>query len=104
MFYLQQKDKRRGWDSNPRDGFKPPTRFPVALLRPTRTPLLKTPPAEFIKQSTVSVTPHEGCGTQRRAARAGNRRLVVCKLLSRVDCTGVEAGAWQALPYLRKGA
>src|ERR687896_617479 len=31
--------KRRGWDSNPRDDLTPPTRFPIALLRPTRTPL-----------------------------------------------------------------
>ncbi len=30
---------RRGWDSNPRDGDKPPTRFRVGLLRPTQTPL-----------------------------------------------------------------
>src|SRR5919199_5909154 len=34
-----RQEKRRGWDSNPRDGSTPPTRFPVALLRPTRTPL-----------------------------------------------------------------
>src|SRR5215210_3996215 len=40
---LQMGEKRRGWDSNPRDGSTPPTRFPIALLRPTRTPLLKTP-------------------------------------------------------------
>src|SRR5215217_8527984 len=33
--------KRRGWDSNPRDDLTPPTRFPIALLRPTRTPLRK---------------------------------------------------------------
>ena len=33
------RKKRRGRDSNPRDGLTPPTRFPVALLRPTRTPL-----------------------------------------------------------------
>ena len=26
--------KRRGWDSNPRGGLTPPTRFPVALLKP----------------------------------------------------------------------
>src|SRR5215213_6442071 len=38
-FARKRKEMRRGWDSNPRDGFKPPTRFPVALLRPTRTPL-----------------------------------------------------------------
>jgi hypothetical protein len=25
---------RRGWDSNPRGGLTPPTRFPVALLKP----------------------------------------------------------------------
>ncbi len=30
---------RRGWDSNPRDGVKPPTRFRVGLLRPAQTPL-----------------------------------------------------------------
>src|SRR5659263_131707 len=30
---------RRGRDSNPRGGYKPPTRFPVAFLRPARTPL-----------------------------------------------------------------
>src|SRR5215208_1115883 len=35
----KQEEKRRGWDSNPRDGLTPPTRFPIALLRPTRTPL-----------------------------------------------------------------
>src|SRR5215210_4706781 len=39
-FTCKQEEKRRGWDSNPRDGLTPPTRFPVALLRPTRTPLL----------------------------------------------------------------
>src|SRR5215204_5303762 len=38
-FCLQTKKKRRGWDSNPRDGLTPPTRLPIALLRPTRTPL-----------------------------------------------------------------
>src|SRR5918993_2788017 len=38
-FTCKTKKKRRGWDSNPRDGLTPPTRFPVALLRPTRTPL-----------------------------------------------------------------
>src|SRR5215211_5594058 len=37
----KQEEKRRGWDSNPRDGSTPPTRFPIALLRPTRTPLRK---------------------------------------------------------------
>ena len=26
--------ERRGWDSNPRGGLTPPTRFPVALLKP----------------------------------------------------------------------
>jgi hypothetical protein len=50
MFLPQMTGKRRGWDSNPRDGLTPPTRFPVALLRPTRTPLLQTP-EEFIKSS-----------------------------------------------------
>ena len=38
-FTCKRREKRRGWDSNPRDGSTPPTRFPVALLRPTRTPL-----------------------------------------------------------------
>jgi hypothetical protein len=33
------KSWRRGRDSNPRGGYKPPTRFPVAFLRPARTPL-----------------------------------------------------------------
>ena len=33
--------ERSEWDSNPRDGFKPPTRFPVVLLRPARTSLQK---------------------------------------------------------------
>src|SRR5215204_6786600 len=33
------RKERRGWDSNPRDDLTPPTRFPIALLRPTRTPL-----------------------------------------------------------------
>ena len=37
----KQSKKRRGWDSNPRDDLTPPTRFPIALLRPTRTPLRK---------------------------------------------------------------
>jgi hypothetical protein len=36
-----KRNERRGWDSNPRDGSTPPTRFPIALLRPTRTPLQK---------------------------------------------------------------
>src|SRR5215217_1574024 len=39
LFTCKTRRKRRGWDSNPRDGSTPPTRFPVALLRPTRTPL-----------------------------------------------------------------
>ncbi len=38
-FTCKQWEKRRGWDSNPRDDLTPPTRFPIALLRPTRTPL-----------------------------------------------------------------
>src|SRR5215213_11765091 len=38
-FPCKQREKRRGWDSNPRDDLTPPTRFPIALLRPTRTPL-----------------------------------------------------------------
>src|ERR671913_1852945 len=38
-FTCKQKEKRRGWDSNPRDDLTPSTRFPIALLRPTRTPL-----------------------------------------------------------------
>ena len=29
-----RRAKRRGWDSNPRGGLTPPTRFPVALLKP----------------------------------------------------------------------
>src|SRR5215212_1120303 len=40
-FPCKQREKRRGWDSNPRDDLTPPTRFPIALLRPTRTPLRK---------------------------------------------------------------
>jgi hypothetical protein len=40
-FTCKRKEKRRGRDSNPRDGLTPPTRFPIALLRPTRTPLRK---------------------------------------------------------------
>jgi hypothetical protein len=38
-FTCKRQKKRRGWDSNPRDDLTPPTRFPIALLRPTRTPL-----------------------------------------------------------------
>src|SRR5918993_3586825 len=38
-FTCKWREKRRGWDSNPRDDLTPPTRFPIALLRPTRTPL-----------------------------------------------------------------
>src|SRR5680860_1791312 len=30
----QATNQRRGWDSNPRGGLAPPTRFPVALLKP----------------------------------------------------------------------
>src|SRR5512140_506398 len=37
---------RRGRDSNPRGGYKPPTRFPVAFLRPARTPLRTDNPHE----------------------------------------------------------
>jgi hypothetical protein len=37
---------RRGRDSNPRGGYKPPTRFPVAFLRPARTPLRTANPDE----------------------------------------------------------
>ena len=40
------KSWRRGRDSNPRGGYKPPTRFPVAFLRPARTPLLTDNPHE----------------------------------------------------------
>src|SRR6187200_835194 len=29
-----QFPERRGWDSNPRGGLTPPTRFPIALLKP----------------------------------------------------------------------
>ena len=29
-----ERPERRGWDSNPRGGLTPPTRFPVALLKP----------------------------------------------------------------------
>src|SRR5215204_2220659 len=43
----EYKKKRRGWDSNPRDGSTPPTRFPVALLRPTRTPLRRCCPVSL---------------------------------------------------------
>src|SRR5215216_2354664 len=49
-FTCKRRKKRRGWDSNPRDGSTPPTRFPIALLRPTRTPLLMTR-EEFTKSS-----------------------------------------------------
>src|SRR5919106_2237549 len=38
-FTCKTRIKRRGWDSNPRDDLTPSTRFPIALLRPTRTPL-----------------------------------------------------------------
>ena len=40
---VYQTSWRRGRDSNPRGGYKPPTRFPVAFLRPARTPLRKYP-------------------------------------------------------------
>ena len=40
------KSWRRGRDSNPRGGYKPPTRFPVAFLRPARTPLRTDNPHE----------------------------------------------------------
>ena len=43
---LSEGGWRRGRDSNPRGGYKPPTRFPVAFLRPTRTPLLTDNPHE----------------------------------------------------------
>src|SRR5215204_1779080 len=42
--------KRRGWDSNPRDDLTPPTRFPIALLRPTRTPLRRRRTGVYQKQ------------------------------------------------------
>jgi hypothetical protein len=29
-FTCKQKEKRRGWDSNPRDDLTPPTRFPIS--------------------------------------------------------------------------
>src|SRR5918993_850646 len=38
-FTCKWREKRGGGDSNPRDDLTPPTRFPIALLRPTRTPL-----------------------------------------------------------------
>ncbi len=36
---LPLEQRRSGRDSNPRDGVLPPTRFPVVLLKPSRTPL-----------------------------------------------------------------
>ena len=58
-FYLANGEKkRRGWDSNPRDGFTPPTRFPVALLRPTRTPLRTT--QKFIRRWKTPVSARVG--------------------------------------------
>src|SRR5215211_158686 len=50
-----RRKKRRGWDSNPRDGSTPSTRFPVALLRPTRTPL-RTPRVYQIAGASGSLT------------------------------------------------
>jgi hypothetical protein len=85
-FTCKQEEKRRGWDSNPREGYKPSTRFPVALLRPTRTPLLKTLGKEFIKQSAVSMTPQGPPLDQGCALRAGDRRLVPRKLFLPADC------------------
>src|ERR671911_2144555 len=29
-FTCKQREKRRGWDSNPRDDLTPPTRFPIS--------------------------------------------------------------------------
>ena len=39
LMFFREGGWRRGRDSNPRGGYKPPTRFPVAFLRPARTPL-----------------------------------------------------------------
>src|SRR5437763_8526318 len=53
----QSFQQRRGRDSNPRTRKPPVTRFPVALLKPARTPLLKPQvcqPAVFCEVAVVS--------------------------------------------------
>src|SRR3712207_752674 len=57
-FTCKQREKRRGWDSNPRDGLTPSTRFPIALLRPTRTPLRERR-MEFTKMRIRCYRRHE---------------------------------------------
>src|ERR687890_584560 len=52
--------KRRGWDSNPRDDLTPPTRFPIALVRPTRTPLQKR--RRGVYQKAKLLLREEKCG------------------------------------------
>src|SRR5215212_9518047 len=59
-FTCKQKEKRRGWDSNPRDGLTPPTRFPIALLRPTRTPLRKRRTGVYQKANLVLLAATRG--------------------------------------------
>ena len=68
-FYLQTEEKRRGWDSNPRDDLTPPTRFPIALLRPTRTPLRER------REFTVSVERRRGSLDELRCARGSSQGL-----------------------------
>lgn len=72
-----KKEERRGRDSNPRDGLTPPTRFPIALLRPTRTPLQKRRPRVY--QMTCRGWGYEGPVFPRRR-RATSRSAIVSSM------------------------
>ena len=63
---------RRGWDSNPRGRSSPPTRFPVALLKPTRTPLRGARGA--LPESGRTVYDRRRGGGSARPVRAGPLR------------------------------
>src|SRR5512143_331546 len=65
---LSEGGWRRGRDSNPRGGYKPPTRFPVAFLRPARTPLRTENPHE---KPLSRKTPFFAGGQQTRSRRLG---------------------------------
>ncbi len=68
---LNVRSRRSGRDSNPRDGVKPPTRFPVVLLQPTRTPLRSAacPP------QTGAIIAHGSCRRARQAIGPRRRSL-----------------------------
>ena len=75
-----QTSWRRGRDSNPRGGYKPPTRFPVAFLRPARTPLREYSCAKITAEGSgsnphASVVKHLGGGSRIRPMGLRRSRL-----------------------------